>query len=94
MNKSIVTEFDSICFLCSNRSQHTHHLVYGNANRRISDKEGLVIPLCESCHRMIHSNSRVGMMSKIIGQLAWELNYVAEREERTDARETFRKKIR
>ena len=45
---------DDVCFLC-NRNRHAgrlelHH-IFGAANRKLSDKYGLCVTLCEECHR-------------------------------------------
>lgn len=43
------------CFLCK-RNRHAgrlelHH-IFGGARRKLSDKYGLVVTLCEDCHRI------------------------------------------
>lgn len=45
---------DDICFLCK-RNRHAgrlevHH-IFGGARRKLSDRFGLVVTLCEECHR-------------------------------------------
>lgn len=45
---------DDHCFLCK-RNRHagrleTHH-IFGAGNRKLSDKYGLTVTLCEECHR-------------------------------------------
>lgn len=45
---------DNKCFLCK-RNRHAgrlevHH-IFGAANRKLSTKYGLVVTLCEECHR-------------------------------------------
>lgn len=59
-----------------------HHLIMGSANRKLSDKYGLTIPLCAECHNMasstacrIHDNPRAEDLSKMLGQAVWEKNY-------------------
>jgi lysyl-tRNA synthetase class I len=53
------------CFLC-NRNRHAgrlelHH-IFGGARRKLSDKYGLVVTLCEECHRTsaiaVHQDAR------------------------------------
>jgi transposase-like protein len=44
-----------ICFICGHYGFCQRHHCYGGvANRKISEKYGLVIPLCPSCHRELH----------------------------------------
>ena len=50
--KSIIQEDGSLCYLCGRTgSLETHHVFGGVANRRISEKNGLTVRLCPSCHR-------------------------------------------
>lgn len=40
------------CFLCGlHIHTETHHIFFGRANRKLSDKYGLVVNLCPECHR-------------------------------------------
>ena len=84
MKKSIVTEYDDICFICGRRSEGTHHLIFGTSGRELSDQDGLKVPVCNNCHSMgdarfrIHGNPIAEKMSKIIGQLAWEKEYITQ----------------
>lgn len=50
MKKSIITDNMDFCFVCGRPRECIHHVYYGVANRRIADKHGFVIPLCNSCH--------------------------------------------
>jgi hypothetical protein len=60
--------------------------VFGISNRKLSDEDGLVIPVCREHHEMLHKNARV---SKIIGQLMYERNKCAEGYGLSAARESF-----
>ena len=49
-----MTKKDDVCFLCK-RNRHAgrleiHH-IFGGARRPLSDRYGLVVTLCEACHR-------------------------------------------
>lgn len=90
--KAFITEYTKYCTLCGTPTNVLHHLCYGGANRKLSDEDGLVIPLCEKCHGEVHHNGTAGRMSKIIGQLAYELNEVATEGEIKDAREKYRRR--
>lgn len=48
--KSIICDYDDHCFLCGSYRDIEIHHVMGGANRKLSDKYGLIIPLCHSCH--------------------------------------------
>ena len=74
------------CALCNKQKDDTHHLVFGISNRKLSDEDGLVIPVCREHHEMLHKNARV---SKIIGQLMYERNKCAEGYGLGAARESF-----
>lgn len=78
----IVTDSNSICFICGRSSEGQHHLVFGTAGRNLSEKDGLKVPVCNNCHNMgevtrrIHGNPIAEKMSKMIGQLAWEKEWL------------------
>lgn len=80
--KSIVTEHSAICFICGREAEADHHLIFGTAGRELSEKDGLKVPVCNSCHNMgekikrIHDNPMAERLSKIIGQLAWEKQWI------------------
>ena len=99
--KSIVTDYMSISVLSGRPAECTHHLIYGNGLRELSDKDGLVIPLTNEEHNMsldsIHLSRYGGHLSKIIGQLAWEKEFYKELCEKiglveSSARDSFRKR--
>ena len=94
--KGIVTEYNDNCLFCGRPTEAQHHLVYGKGARTIAEKHGLKIPCCNNCHSMaaplerIHGNPMAEIMSKVIGQLAYEKHAVAAGMSETDARESFR----
>lgn len=79
---SILTDYPELCAICGRQSEAEHHLVFGTAGRELSEKDGLKIPMCNNCHNMgeivkrIHGNPMAERLSKIIGQLAWEREYL------------------
>ena len=81
----IVTEYKQNCFICGRPAEAEHHLVFGNAGRELSEKDGLKVPVCNVCHNMgenirrIHGNPIAERMSKIIGQIAWEKEYALQK---------------
>lgn len=56
MEKSIITDDFEHCYFCGRMKQHTHH-VMNAANKKKSEKYGLMIPVCFLCHDKIHNNS-------------------------------------
>ena len=51
MAKSIIVNCMDNCFVCGSPYTEIHHVIYGTANRKLSDKYGLVVPLCHEHHR-------------------------------------------
>lgn len=106
MAKSIVTEYEDISVFSGRPAECTHHLIGGTGLRKLSDADGLTIPLLHAEHNLspqgtinqIHGNPAAEKLSKICGQLAFEKKYLADflREQfkfdgvETKAREAFR----
>lgn len=99
--KSIVTEYDTICAICGKPKECTHHLIFGSGVHELADKDGLTIPMCNTCHnlgiatRKLHENISAEALSKMVGQLAWEKDYYRKKVANSDtdeAREAFRKR--
>lgn len=80
------------CIFCGKPTENVHHLVYGLSKRALSDADELVIPLCLKHHDEIHRMGTAGMMSKMIGQLAYERDRCAEGNTVENAREMFRRR--
>lgn len=78
-NTSILTDNMDYCIICNRPKQATHHLLSGIANRRLSDADKVIVPLCYDHHcgkHGIHTMREVEVLGKIIGQIAWEKNYI------------------
>lgn len=82
MESIIQTEKE--CFLCGKNGAtdplECHHILFGSANRKLSEKYGLTVWLCgDSCHRngplSVHRNREVADRVKAIAQSRWEFNY-------------------
>lgn len=84
--KSIVTEYDGICFFCGKPAECEHHLLFGNGIRELAEQDGLKVPMCNECHNMgkqierIHENIMAEKLSKMLGQAIYE-NKIGTREE-------------
>ena len=79
--KSILTDNMDYCLICNKPKAATHHLLSGIANRRLSDSDRVVVPLCWEHHtgkKGIHTLREVEVLGKIIGQLAWEKHHILE----------------
>ena len=82
MKKGIITEYNEYCLFCGRPVEAKHHLI-GGPNRKKAEEDGLKIPCCNNCHNIgdvltrIHGNPMAEMMSKMMGQLAWEKRAVA-----------------
>ena len=103
MSKSIVVQdkYSGYCLICGKPTTTMHHCIEGTGNRRISDREKLIVPLCDYHHNMsnmsVHHNEEMRTLMHIIGQYAWMFNFLAEQNQvpfydfREDAIENFRK---
>nr|DAR24880.1 MAG TPA: Recombination enhancement, RecA-dependent nuclease [Caudoviricetes sp.] len=49
--KSILTSDFDHCFLCGRPAECAHHIFFG-PNRKNSEREGFIVPLCNECHNM------------------------------------------
>ncbi len=76
--RSIIQTDGTYCFLCRSAiGTETHH-IFGAANRKFSDADGLTIRLCRECHERIHFGKNSGdEMRKLheLGQTKWESVY-------------------
>lgn len=107
MKKSIITDYMEISAFSGKPAESTHHCVFGSGLRRLADQDRLIIGLTHDEHNMgelierIHGNPAAEKLSKMVGQLAWERHWIAERLKQlhpgagdieSEAREAFRKR--
>lgn len=63
------------CWNCgTTRNLERHHVFYGAANRRLSDRDGMVVSLCAGCHRGntgVHHNAKLDLQLKQEAQKVW-----------------------
>lgn len=71
---SILTEDLEHCIMCGKPKDNLHEVFFGK-NRQLSMKWGCVIPLCYTCHIMIHNNHTIDLTWKIKMQEAFESVY-------------------
>lgn len=89
MSKSIITKYEQYSVFSGSPATCQHHLIYGKYGslRTKADKAGLWIPLTDSEHNMsstgtinqIHDNPAAEKLSKILGEVAWERQYLAKK---------------
>lgn len=70
--KSIITDETDRCIVCGKPHPQEHHVFEGWANRRISEKYHLTIPLCAEHHCKIHTDRKMMDAYRAIGQRAYE----------------------
>lgn len=71
------------CYVCgTEQCLHMHHIFYGMANRRLSDRYGLTVWLCGMHHNLsnegVHFNKDLDLQIKQVGQRAFERNHTRE----------------
>ncbi len=78
-HNSIITDDMEHCMVC--RSSHVvwHHVVFGTANRRLSDYYGLIVPLCPFHHnesqKGVHFDRELDLYFKRLAQTKFEEKY-------------------
>lgn len=90
----MITNYKDICLVCGAPASEMHHLVFGRGMRPLADADNLTAPLCEKCHKELHYSGLASAMSKIIGEMQWEMDYCIEHGvlNPDEAREAFRKR--
>ena len=67
------------CYVCGCHGVHKHHIFYGTANRKLSEKYGCWIWLCPVHHNMsnmgIHFDHQFDLQVKRECQERWEEKY-------------------
>jgi len=82
-----------MCEICGDRfASEEHHLIYGRAERKLCDEDGLTLNLCQVCHRSIHIHGTAGMLSKMLGQALWEINALNDGVDQYEVRDKFRER--
>lgn len=104
MSKSIITNYEEYSVFSGTPRECVHHCIFGNGLRKLADEDGVWIPLLNREHNasskgtiyQIHGNPSAEKLSKMLGQMAWEKNYVCTQFPfvglSEEAREAFRKR--
>ena len=77
--KSILQD-DDFCFVCGDPNTETHHVLFGSANRKLSDQYGLTVCLCSQHHRGrdgVHFNRPFDITLKKYAQVRFKAVYGA-----------------
>lgn len=80
--KSIIQN-NKECWVCGTTNDiHEHHILYGTANRRLSEKYGLKVWLCGKHHNLsnegVHQNRELDLRLKQLAQKRFEEEYPNE----------------
>lgn len=71
-----------VCFICGRIGPTERHHIFGGANRRWSEKYGLVVHLCHWCHNEppngVHHNVRQMRWLRALGQEEFEKTHSHE----------------
>ena len=72
MGQSIITDNLEQCYICKTKPAEIHHIVFGTANRDLSTKFGLIVPLCPMHHRegphAVHRDRNADLYFKRLAQ--------------------------
>ena len=70
------------CFLCGIRCKTHKHHIFDGPNRRLSEKDGLIVYLCPSCHNLgrvnVHNNIKLRRTLQKMGQQEYEKTHTRE----------------
>ena len=78
MSKSLMSN-QQACYVCGGIGVQRHHIFYGTANRKLSEKYGCWVWLCPEHHNMsdegVHFNKALDIKLKQECQEKWEAEY-------------------
>lgn len=80
--KSILQK-DKKCFVCgTTQGLHDHHVFYGTANRKKSEKYGMKVWLCGMHHNLsnkgVHFDKKLDLLIKTKAQAVFEAKHTRE----------------
>lgn len=62
---SIMTDDMDACYVCGRPATDYHHCMHG-PDKKLSEKYGLMVPLCRECHNKVHHHG--GELDRILKQ--------------------------
>lgn len=74
---SILTDDLTMCYICK-RPKEDMHEIYGGANRIVSIKNGLCIPICRNCHYRATNDNEFSLQLKQVCQSKYEETHTRE----------------
>lgn len=81
-SKTIITNYPAYCLICGKPAE-AHHIFKGNKQRKLCDEDLIIMPLCPEHHTgnmSVHQTKELNILVEIIGQLAWEREYLVNRQ--------------
>lgn len=80
MAKSIMQNDKSRCLICLRTVPlEEHHVVFGTANRKLSEQYGLKVYICPECHRLrkdaVHRDAKRATALKAYAQSCFRIHY-------------------
>ena len=76
MRKSILTDNLEVSYLSGMPAECIHHIYEGTGRRKISEREGFIVPLTNREHNMsnnaVHFNKKLDLYFKQLCQSKWE----------------------
>lgn len=75
---SVIVEDMEHCYACGRPHPQIHHIFFGVANRKISDRYGYIVPLCRDHHTGdagVHFNREFDLHLKKIAQRHFEQHH-------------------
>lgn len=84
---SILTDYDDISAFSGKPREAIHHCIFGVGVRELADEDRIWLPLTNWEHNLspmgtinqIHGNPAAEKLSKMLGQVAYEKEYIAKR---------------
>ena len=76
--KSILQDKEDGCLICGNPYTEEHHVFFGTANRKMSEKYGMKVYLCAEHHRGnrgVHQDRALDLFLKRMAQAKFEEVY-------------------
>ncbi len=73
--KSVIVDDMEHCLVCGSPYIQVHHILYGTANRKLSDQYGYVVALCQEHHTGstgVHFNKPLDLHLKKLAQKHFE----------------------
>lgn len=84
--KSIIPDDDEYCYLCKKVGRFVggsdrHHMIFGTANRKLSDEDGLTVSLCHTHHMLLHQQGFYKRELQNLAQKTWQDHFRKTKEE-------------